>query len=99
MSETSQTAELKISDVVYRGKGLARLDGRVIFVSGVLAGETVTARIVRHHKNYSEARLLEVLDASPARVAPACPLALRSDDLSLPHCPGCVYQHMAYGEE
>lgn len=99
MSETSQIAELKISDVVYRGKGLARLDGRVIFVSGVVVGETVTARIVRHHKNYSEARLLKVLEASPSRVVPACPFALRSADSVSLYCPGCSYQHMSYGEE
>lgn len=99
MSETPQTAELKISDVVYRGKGLARLDGRVIFVSGVAAGETVKVRILKHHKNYSEARLLEVLEPSPLRIVPACGLAMRPDGCDAEYCPGCTYQHMAYSEE
>ena len=100
MSETSQTAELKISDVVYRGQGLARLDGRVIFVPGTAVGEKVLARMLKHHKNYSEARLVEVLEAAPERVAPACRFALRSEGADpCEYCPGCAYQHIAYGEE
>lgn len=99
MSDPSQTVELNITDVVYRGKGIARLDGRVVFVPGVAAGESVRARIVRDHKNYSEAALVEVLKPSPHRVVPACPLALRSDGTPCGHCPGCSYQHVDYAEE
>jgi len=88
---TAETAELRIEDVVYRGRGLARQAGCVVLVPGVLPGETVRVRIVRRHKNYAEAELLDVAHASPLRREPACPLA--------GVCPGCVYQHAAYEEE
>ena len=85
------TATLVVSDVVYRGKGLGRLDGQVVFVPGVLPGETVEVRFTRRHKNYAEAGLIEVVSASPKRLAPACPL--------VSVCPGCCYQHADYEEE
>jgi 23S rRNA (uracil1939-C5)-methyltransferase/tRNA (uracil-5-)-methyltransferase len=54
-----------------------------------LPGERVRARVFRNHKNYSEADLVEILQASPDRVAePPCPLFGR--------CGGCQYQHLAY---
>ena len=42
-----QTVELDIEKVVYPGKGLARLDGRAIFVRGALTGERVRVKLVR----------------------------------------------------
>lgn len=82
---------MTIADVVYRGKGLARMDGEVIFVPGVLPGETVDVRFVRQRKNYAEAVVIEVTQPSPKRIVPVCPLAAI--------CPGCCYQHADYGEE
>ncbi|MFH1038921.1 MAG: TRAM domain-containing protein [PVC group bacterium] len=83
--------ELKIEDVVYPGRGLARMDGYVVFIPGVLPGETVRARITRRRRTYAEAELIAVEIPSPRRVDPACPLAGL--------CPGCSYQHAEYGEE
>ncbi|MDI6774341.1 MAG: TRAM domain-containing protein [Verrucomicrobiota bacterium] len=86
-----QTIELTIQDVAYGGRGLGRLDGRVVFVPGVIPGERARARIAKQRKNYAEARLVEILEPSPRRARPVCPLAGT--------CPGCAYQHMAYAEE
>ena len=82
---------LTISDLVYPGKGLARVDGFVVFVGGVLPGETVRASICKRHKNYAEAELIEVLEESPDRKDAACPL--------FRICPGCCYQHVDYAYE
>lgn len=90
-NESANSIELQIIDVVYPGKGLAKLDGRVVFVRGALQGETVSARIVRKHKRFFEAELLEVISPSPSRIDPVCPLARI--------CPGCVYQHVDYAHE
>jgi tRNA/tmRNA/rRNA uracil-C5-methylase (TrmA/RlmC/RlmD family) len=87
----SEIVELTISEVVYRGRGLARLDGLVVFVPRVLPGEVVKARITRQHRNFSEAELMEVVNPSPCRKVPHCPLAAK--------CPGCSYQHADYDEE
>jgi 23S rRNA (uracil1939-C5)-methyltransferase/tRNA (uracil-5-)-methyltransferase len=88
--------ELEIATLTNLGVGLARVPhpedpaGRwVVMVPFTLPGERVRARIFRNHKNYSEADLVEILQASPERVAePPCPLFGR--------CGGCQYQHLAY---
>ena len=94
--------ELTIQDIGYRGRGVARDDARVIFVPGVIEGETVRARITHTHKRFADAELLEVVTPSPQRITPECPLALRaSSDPDAPGfpCVGCAYQHVAYEEE
>ena len=91
-----------IEDVVYRGRGLARHEGCVVFVPGVLPNETARVRVVSRRKHYAEAELQEIIEPSPHRTTPVCPLfeqpAVSPDAPILP-CPGCRYQHMAYAEE
>ena len=65
--------------------------GWVVMVPFALPGERVRARIFRNHKNYSEADLVAVLNPSPQRVPPRCPLFGR--------CGGCQYQHLVYAEQ
>lgn len=79
--------ELDIGDVAYGGRGVGRVEsgGMAVFVPGTLVGERVKARILKVHKRFAEAELMEVLTPSVARCQPACPLAGR--------CGGCVYQH------
>ena len=79
---------LQIHDIAFGGKGVARHEGKVFFVPFTIPGETVTARVVRQKKNFGEADLLSVTEASPDRVAPPCPYFGR--------CGGCSYQHIAY---
>ena len=94
-----QEIELKISTLTNLGAGLGRveLEGAeaarrwVVMVAFALPGERVRARVYRNHANYSEADLVEVLDASPHRVEPRCPLFGR--------CGGCQYQNLRYDEQ
>jgi 23S rRNA (uracil1939-C5)-methyltransferase/tRNA (uracil-5-)-methyltransferase len=87
-----QELDLEIATLTNLGVGLGRvpLDGGtwVVMVPFTLPGERIRARVYRNHKNYSEADLLEVVQSSPARVEPRCPLFGR--------CGGCQYQHLAY---
>lgn len=70
-------------------QGVGRLpDGRAAFVPGALPGEVVEVEIAREQKRFCEARLLRVIEASPERVAPACPHYGR--------CGGCGAMHMNY---
>lgn len=85
------TLELTVEKIVYGGAGLARHEGRVVFVPGVAAGEKVRARVLKEHKNFLEAELVEVLTASPERVEPPCKY--------IRLCGGCQYQHLSYKEE
>ena len=80
--------ELQIQDVAFGGKGVARTDGKAVFVPYVIDGESVSASITREHKKFLEAQLETIVTASPHRVEPRCPYFGR--------CGGCVYQHIEY---
>ena len=80
--------ELEITDVAYGGDGIARHDGRVVFVPFAIPGETVAARVTEVHRSYARAEIKNVNAPSPDRVVPPCPLFTR--------CGGCAYQHIAY---
>ncbi len=77
------------SAMVAGGDALARDgDGRVVFVTGALPGERVIARLTETRRDFAKAVAVEVLDASPDRVAPPC-AALAAG------CGGCTWQHVA----
>lgn len=79
--------ETLIDDLSHEGRGVARVDGKVVFVEDALPGERVLARRSRRGRDYDEAVLLEVLEASPDRVEPRC--------RHFGTCGGCVLQHLA----
>ena len=73
------------------GMGVARIDGRVVFVHGALRGETCRVLILKTLKSVAFAKVLEVIEPSGARVESDCPY--------FPRCGGCTYRHMSYEEE
>ncbi len=77
--------ELLILRLSKLGEGVAEVDGRTVFVEDALPGERVRARIEQHGK-VLRAQLLEVLEASADRRAPACPRAAL--------CGGCDWLHL-----
>src|SRR3979490_1753012 len=81
-------AELKIEDVAFGGKGVARDNGKAVFVPFTIEGEKVSAQIVREKKQFAEAELLDLKETSPHRVEAPCPYFGR--------CGGCSYQHIDY---
>jgi 23S rRNA (uracil1939-C5)-methyltransferase len=83
-----RVVDLKVEDVAFGGKGVAREQRKVVFVPYTIEGEMVSAEIVREKKQFAEAELVEVKQSSPNRVAPQCPYFGR--------CGGCAYQHIDY---
>ncbi|MCU1387236.1 MAG: putative methyltransferase [Ilumatobacteraceae bacterium] len=80
--------ELLTSHLVVGGAALARqADGRVVFVSGALPGETVSAEVHSAKKDFAKADVRSVVHASPDRVEPACEAWHRG-------CGGCDWQHI-----
>ena len=57
------------------GSCVARHDGRVVFVRYALPGELVRVRVTDERGSYWHADAIEVLEASPDRIAPLCPVA------------------------
>jgi 23S rRNA (uracil1939-C5)-methyltransferase len=83
-----RTIDLEIQDVAFGGKGVARRNGKAVFVPFTIDNELVSARIVREKKQFAEAELVDVREHSPQRVKPECPYFGR--------CGGCAYQHISY---
>ena len=79
--------EADIVDLTHEGHGVARLDGKAVFVADALPGERVVLKRVRRHRNFDEADLESVLAPSPDRVPAACP--------HYGTCGGCALQHLA----
>ena len=77
--------ELKIADLAFGGRGVARSGRFVVFVAGALPGERVVARIDRIRRGYAEASLVDILDRSAERTSPRC--------RHYGECGGCVLQH------
>ena len=73
------------------GRGVARHEGLVVFVSDTCPDETVEIELTKVKKNFAEARLLNVVQAGPSRVLPPCPVA--------GICGGCSWQHVSYDEQ
>jgi 23S rRNA (uracil1939-C5)-methyltransferase len=67
---SAELLRLRIEKAVYGGAGLARAEGKAVFIPFTLPGELVTAEVAQDKRGYAEARLVEVLEPSADRVAP-----------------------------
>lgn len=83
--------KVRIEKAIYGGAGLARHEGKAVFVERSLPGELVEAEIVTSRPSYSEARVMEVLEPSAERVHAPCPY--------YGACGGCQYQHASEEEQ
>jgi 23S rRNA (uracil1939-C5)-methyltransferase len=68
--DLGQELELTIDALAYGGRGVARLDGYVLFVEGAIPGDRVRAVVTKRKRHYGEARTLDVLRPGPDRIAP-----------------------------
>jgi len=91
MVEKGSQSELTVESLAYGGKGVARLDGLVVFVDGGLPGDRVAVRITRRKPEYAEAAIERLIEPSPHRVTPPCAL--------FRHCGGCPVVHLDYDEQ
>ena len=82
----TQILEVEITDLSHDGRGVARVDGKTVFVAGGLPGERVRARRTQRHRNYDEAKVEELLTRSADRIEPRCP--------HFGGCGGCSLQHL-----
>jgi 23S rRNA (uracil1939-C5)-methyltransferase len=81
--------ELEIESLAYGGRGVARRDGYVVFVSGALPGDRVRARVTKSKRNHGEATTVELLRPSPDRIPDRC-------DHGGEPCPGAPWQGLEY---
>ena len=80
-----------IDRLAYGPAGVARIDGKVVFVPGTAPGDEVVITIDEEKKTYATGRVVEVRTPSPQRRQPPCPYVAR--------CGGCPWQHIEYQEQ
>ena len=73
------------------GRGVGRYDGLVVFIPGTAPQEKVRARVTSRKPRFWEAELVEIVEPSPFRRDPPCPVAGR--------CGGCCWQHVSYASQ
>lgn len=82
---------VKIEDISEEGLGIGHIDGMAVFVKGTAVGDVADVRLVKLKKTYAFGRLERIVEPSPYRVTPDCPVADK--------CGGCTLQHMSYESE
>ncbi len=83
---------IAIERMAYGDAGIGRAEnGKTVFVNGACPGDTVAVDVTADRGSYLEANLAEVLEPSPDRVQPACPLAAV--------CGGCGWQQISYARQ
>ena len=87
-----QEIKVRIIDIGMRGEGIGKLeDGYTVFIKDAVIGDYVRASIMKANKSYAYAHLEQILQASPHRVEPLCPVARQ--------CGGCQLQALSYEQE
>jgi 23S rRNA (uracil1939-C5)-methyltransferase len=79
--------EARVVDLSHDGRGVAKHEGKTVFIADSLAGERVLARRVLRRRSHDDAVLIQVLEPACGRVVPRCP--------HFGTCGGCSLQHLA----
>lgn len=77
---------VRIESVAFKGYGVGRIQGKVVFIPYTVTGDEVSVNLVEEKRNFAMARLKEILTPSPWRVNPPCPY--------FGSCGGCQWQHI-----
>ena len=91
MYTKNQIIEVTITDMSETGEGIGKVDGYTLFVKDAIIGDTVKARLTKTKKNYSFARVEEIVVPSDKRVTPVCEYHRQ--------CGGCQIQAMDYSAQ
>ena len=80
-----------IESVAFKGYGVARINGKVVFIPYTVTGDEAWIEITEERKKYSMGRLIQIVEPSPWRVNPSCPY--------FGSCGGCQWQHIDYSAQ
>lgn len=92
MEEKNKVFAIKITDLNPDGNGVGRTDtGRVVFVPLTAPGDFCEVKVIKEYPGYLVARLEKIIEPSPDRIPPSCPVYNK--------CGGCSYGHITYEKE
>ena len=80
---------LEVDSIAQGGRGVARTNGYVVFVSGALPGDRVRVRLTKAKRSFGEAQAVELVDPSAERIADRCAHGGEP-------CPGVPWQGLPY---
>ena len=83
--------DVVITDYAAEGKALAKLDGKVIFISGAVPGDVADIMLTKNKKDWAEGRVVKINEYSPNRVTPFC--------MHFGVCGGCKWQMLPYDKQ
>jgi 23S rRNA (uracil1939-C5)-methyltransferase len=86
---------VRLTSMTYSGDALGRLDGKVIFVAGGIAGERVRVALTEERRDFARGRVLDVIEPAPERMTPRC----RYFGFDETACGGCHWQHVDYAAQ
>lgn len=84
---SQQPVRVTVESLCHDGRGVAHVDGKVVFIDEALAGEDVEFIYTEQYKDYAHGRAVNIMTPAPERVAPAC--------AHYGVCGGCSFQHVA----
>ena len=82
---------ITITDYAAEGKALVRHEGKVIFVSGAVPGDTVHIQLSKNKKDWAECRAVQIITPASDRLEPFC----RHFGI----CGGCKWQMLPYAKQ
>ncbi len=82
---------VEVLDVAAEGKALARIDERVVFITGAVPGDVVDVQVTKKRSNYYEGNAVAFHTLSPMRVEPFCK--------HFGTCGGCKWQSIPYEKQ
>lgn len=80
--------KVTIEKLDHFGRGIGKIDGKVIFIPNALPNETVLYEVEKEAKKYLVGKNIEIINKSENRVEPECPYFEK--------CGGCSLQHLSY---
>ncbi|MEK7356382.1 MAG: class I SAM-dependent RNA methyltransferase [Bdellovibrionota bacterium] len=83
--------EVFIDRLSVGGRGVARHEGLVVFIPNAAPHDKLLVQLIRVKKNFAEAEIVRIVEPSPHRVTPPCPVA--------GVCGGCTWQQVEYSEQ
>ncbi|WP_031433163.1 23S rRNA (uracil(1939)-C(5))-methyltransferase RlmD [Methylomarinum vadi] len=83
--------KVTIESLAHDGRGVAHVDGKVVFIDEALPGEELEFVYTDSRRDYAEGKVVALLTQSEHRVEPACP--------HFGVCGGCSFQHVDDGEQ
>lgn len=82
---TRQIITVSVNDLDSFGQGVARHNGKTLFIPGLLPQENAEVTVTEDKKQYARAKVVRRLSDSPERETPRCP--------HFGVCGGCQQQH------